>query len=158
MKTGNIRWGSAVVAGLLATVVGFLVGFILYSSVNGVYESFGDLPYAKPVESIPIYLSQMVVGGGALTVLSALVYAAIQEALPGQKKWQKGLAFGLTLSLVCGILLPDVWRAAHDQSTATTHRGRPPASPLEAFSPTFGHPSKGLFLHHTRRKKICLTH
>lgn len=97
MKTDHIRWGRAVVAGLLATVIGMPVGFVLYNSVNGVYERYSNLPYAKPVESIPIYLSQMVVGGGALTVLWALVYAVIQEGLPGQKKWQKGLSFGLML-------------------------------------------------------------
>lgn len=100
MKTNSIRWGRVVVAGLLATVIGMLVGFVLYSSVNGVYERFGDLPYAKPVGSIPIYLSQMVVGGGALTVLWALVYAVIQEGLPGQNKWQKGLFFGLMLLVI----------------------------------------------------------
>ncbi len=100
MKTSNIRWGRAVVAGLLATVIGFLVGFVLYGSMNGVYESFGDLPYAKPVESISAYLTQMFTGGAVLTVLIALVYAVIQSGLPGQKRWQKGLIFGLMLLIV----------------------------------------------------------
>ena len=100
MKSNRIHWGRAVVAGLLATVIGFIVGGILYGSVNGVYESFGDLPYAKPVDSAPIYLLQMLAGGAVLTVLSALIYAIIQPGLPGQKPWQKGLAFGLMLLAV----------------------------------------------------------
>lgn len=100
MKVNNIRWGRAVCAGLVATIVGFLVGGILYGSMNGVYESFGDLPYAKPVESVPAYLLQMLAGGAVLNVLIALVYAIIQEGLPGQKQWQKGLVFGAILLVV----------------------------------------------------------
>ena len=109
MKTNNIRWGRAVVAGLLATVIGFLAGFVLFSCVNGVYERFGDLPYAKPITSLPLYLLQRIVVGGALTVLWALVYAAIQEGLPGQNKWQKGLAFGLVL--IATRVLPGAFNA-----------------------------------------------
>jgi len=97
MKTGNIRWGRAIIAGLLTGVIDFLVGFVLYGSVNGVYQSFGDLPYAKPITSIPIYLLEMVLGGLALCVLWALIYVIIQEGLPGRYKWQKGLVFGLIL-------------------------------------------------------------
>ena len=100
MKTSNIRWGRAVAAGLMATVVGFIVGGVLYGAANGVYESFGDLPYAKPVESIPVYLLQMVAGGAVLNILIALVYAVIHEALPGRSKWQKGLTFGLMLLVI----------------------------------------------------------
>jgi hypothetical protein len=100
VKTNNIHWGRAVVASLLATVSGFIAGFVLYSSVNGIYESYGDLPYAKSVESVPSYLLQMVAGGMVLNVLLALVYAVIHEALPGQKKWQKGLSFWVMLLVV----------------------------------------------------------
>jgi hypothetical protein len=84
----------------MATVIGFIVGGILYGSMNGVYESFDDLPYAKPVDSVPIYLVQMLAGGAILTVLSALVYAIIQPGLPGQEPWQQGLAFGMVLLAV----------------------------------------------------------
>ena len=52
---------------------------------------------AKPVESVPTYLLQMVAGGAVLNVLIALIYAIIQEGLPGQKRLQKGLAFGAVL-------------------------------------------------------------
>ena len=100
MKTSNIRWGRAVVAGLLATIVGFVAGFGLYSAANEVYARFGELPYAKPVESVGIYLTQMMLGGLVLNVLLALVYAVVQEALPGRKKWKKGLSFGLILLVV----------------------------------------------------------
>ncbi|MCP4543707.1 MAG: hypothetical protein GY832_41870 [Chloroflexi bacterium] len=97
MKTNSVRWGRVIVAGLLAAIIAFVVEGMLYGSMNGVYEGFGDLPYAKPVESVPAYLLQMLAGGAALTVLIALVYAIIQEGLPGQKQWQKGLAFGVML-------------------------------------------------------------
>ena len=100
MESNRIHWGKAVLAGLLAAVTGFVVGGILYGSVNGVYESFGDLPYAKPVESVPVYLLLMLAGGAVLTVLTALVYAIIQRGLPGNKPWQKGLAFGTMLLAV----------------------------------------------------------
>ncbi|MDY7078450.1 MAG: hypothetical protein SXV54_16160 [Chloroflexota bacterium] len=98
MKTSNIRWGRAILAGVLTGLICFFVGTAMYASVNGVYERFGDLPYAKQVTSVPVYLLQMVVVGGlVLNTLWAIVYAIIQEGLPGQNKWQKGLAFGLVL-------------------------------------------------------------
>jgi hypothetical protein len=100
MKLSHIRWGRAAAAGLVASLVGMVVGFVLYSAANGVYARFGELPYAKPVESIGIYLTQMMLGGLALNVLLAVVYAVVQGALPGQKTWQKGLAFGLILLVV----------------------------------------------------------
>jgi hypothetical protein len=62
--------------------------------MNGVYESHGDLPYAKPIDSLPSYFAQMLVGGAVLNVLIAVVYGVIHQALPGQKAWQKGLVFG----------------------------------------------------------------
>jgi len=100
MESGNIRWGRVVIAGLLATAIGFIVSGILYGSMNGVYESYGDLAYAKPVDSVPVYLLQMLAGGAVLTVLTALVYAIIQGGLPGRKPWRKGLAFGAILLAV----------------------------------------------------------
>jgi MFS family permease len=100
MRANGIRWGRALIAGLLATIVGFVIGFVLYGAMNGVYESYGDLPYAKQPESIPVYLLQMVAGGAVLNVLLAAVYAIIREGLPGQTAWQKGLAFGAVLLVV----------------------------------------------------------
>lgn len=96
----DVRWERAVLAGVLATIVGFFVGFVLYGSMNGVYESFGDLPYAKPVESVSAYLLQMLAGGVVLNVLIALVYATVQESLPGERRWHKGLAFGIMMLVV----------------------------------------------------------
>ena len=93
MRT-RIRWGRAIIAGLVAVVVGFLVGGVLYGAMNGVYESHGDLPYAKPIDSLPSYFAQMLVGGAVLNVLMAVIYAIIHQALPGRRAWQKGLVFG----------------------------------------------------------------
>jgi hypothetical protein len=78
----------------VAVVVGFLVGGVLYSAVNGVYESYGELPYAKPIDSLPSYFAQMLVGGAVINVLLAVIYAVIHQALPGHRAWQKGLVFG----------------------------------------------------------------
>jgi hypothetical protein len=100
MKLSRIRWVKVAWAGVLATVVGFVVGFLLYGAANGAYARFGELAYARPVESVGTYLAQMVVGGLALNLLLALVYAVVQEALPGQKRWQQGFSFGLILLVV----------------------------------------------------------
>ena len=95
----TINWRKAIAAGLLATVVGFAVEFVLYSAANGVYESYGELAYARPVESISAYLTQMMIGGALLNVLLALAYAIIHTGLPGAQ-WKKGLSFWLILLVV----------------------------------------------------------
>lgn len=100
MQTHTVCWKRAILAGLLATLVGFIVGFGLYSLANPVYARYSSLPYAKPVDSTVAYLIQMVVGGAVLNMLLALVYATIYPGLPGKTGWQKGLAFGLLLLIV----------------------------------------------------------
>ena len=100
MQTKKIRWGRAVTAGLVATIIGFVVGFVVYGLMNGIYQSYGNLPYAKQPASIPVYLGQMIVGGALLNVMFALIYAVIQQSIPGQKSWQKGLFFGAILLVV----------------------------------------------------------
>jgi hypothetical protein len=100
MNLRDIRWGRVMIAGLAATVASFIAGFILYGAANGFYARFGELPYAKPVESVGLYLTQMMLGGLVLNLLLALVYALVGEALPGHKRWQKGLSFGLILLVV----------------------------------------------------------
>jgi len=100
MQEKQIRWGKVIWAGVLATIIGFVLGFFLYSATNGVYEAYGDLPYAKPVTSIPAYLSIMLAGSVVLTVMFALVYALIRGGLPGRNAWQKGLSYGLILLVV----------------------------------------------------------
>ncbi|MFP4346365.1 MAG: hypothetical protein ACLFU8_16890 [Anaerolineales bacterium] len=97
MSRESVRWGKAVVAGLVATGVGFTIGFFLYGAMNGVYAKFGELPYAKPIRSVPAYLAQMFVGSAILNVLFAGIYGLIQEGLPGKRRWRKGLAFGAIL-------------------------------------------------------------
>jgi len=100
VKKKRVRWGRVILAGLLATIVGFVVGYILYGAMNGVYAQYADLPYAKPMDSVAIYLITMLAGGSVLTVLLALVYAVIQTGLPGQKPLVKGLSFGVMLMVV----------------------------------------------------------
>ncbi len=100
MNTKDIRWGRIILAGLLATLIGFVIGFILYGALNGVYENYSDLPYAKQPTSIPSYLLQMIVGSLVITILFAIIYAIIEDGLPGQNLWQKGLSFGLLLLAV----------------------------------------------------------
>ena len=100
MQKKQIHWGKVILAGVLATVIGFVLEGLLYSASNGVYASYGDLPYAKPVESLPAYLATMMGGSVILTVLFALIYALIRDGLPGQRAWQKGLSFGLILLAV----------------------------------------------------------
>lgn len=100
MQSKQVFWGRLMLAGMSATIISFMLGYFLYSLTGGVYASFGDLPYAKAVDSIPVYLTTMMVGSVALTLLQALIYALVCDALPGQKAWQKGLAFGLILLAV----------------------------------------------------------
>lgn len=100
MQKKKIHLGKVILAGVLATIIGFILEGLLYSASNSVYESFGDLPYAKPVESLPVYLTTMVAGSIVLTVLFALIYALIRDGLPGRRAWQKGLFFGLILLAV----------------------------------------------------------
>ncbi len=100
MQKKQIQWGKVILAGVSATIIGFVLEGLLYSASNSVYTSFGNLPYAKPVESVPVYLATMIAGSIVLTVLFALIFALIRDCLPGRRAWQKGLFFGLILLAV----------------------------------------------------------
>jgi len=97
MNRMKIHWGRVLLAGLAAALLGFVIGFLLYSASNGIYETYSGMAYAKQPASIGAYLVQMVAGSLVISSLFAAVYAVVRESLPGEKAWQKGIAFGVIL-------------------------------------------------------------
>lgn len=99
MKTKKI-----VVSGLVAGLISFIVGSILYMNpfIMGFYDAYGDWPGAKTPETfggMGSWLLLMGVGMMVLTVFVALLYSYTEKAIKIKPTWKKGAFFGVLLWL-----------------------------------------------------------
>nr|QBM01358.1 hypothetical protein [uncultured archaeon] len=100
MKTKKI-----IVSGLIAGIVAFIVGSLLYMNplVSGVYAQYSNYPCSKPMDvfgGLINWLFLMLIGGVVSAVFMAFLYAFTEKGIDIKPAWKKGLLFGFLLFLV----------------------------------------------------------
>ena len=101
----KMRFKKIIISGLVAGLIAFLVGNILYMNplISRIYSEYGDWPGSKPMDyfgGLGNWLTLMLVGGLVSTVFLAILYSYTEKGIDIRSSWKKGLLFGILLWLV----------------------------------------------------------
>lgn len=91
--------GKAILAGLIAGIIAYLVGSALYMNplTAGIYNQYQNLAGMRQPEffgGLGNFLLLMALGGIVFTTIAAVFYALIHKSIPG-KVITRGVIFGL---------------------------------------------------------------
>jgi len=94
-----------IICGIIAGLVGFIVGCILYMNplVSAVYASTNASACSKSIElfgGVGNWLFLMLLGGIVSTVFVAVLYSYTEKAFGTLATWKKGALFGVLLWFV----------------------------------------------------------
>ena len=97
----QIEIGRALLGGLIAAVIWFVIGGILYMNpfIAKIYKSAEDSPAIKKWGSTPVYLGLQFVGILAQCILWASVFIVVEPVLPGGAL-AKGFVFAHVLFVI----------------------------------------------------------
>ena len=97
----NIEIGPALMGGLIAAIIWFVIGGILYMNplVGRVYKKAEESPALKKWGSTPLYITFQFIGILAQCVLWAFVYLMVEPVLPGGPA-VKGFVFAHILFVI----------------------------------------------------------
>lgn len=94
-----MNWKKIIIAGLIAGIVSFIVGSILYMNplVSDIYAQHGTWPGAKSMDEfggLGNWMLLMFAGGLIAAVFIALLYSYTEKAIKIKQTWIKGAFYG----------------------------------------------------------------
>jgi len=102
-----MNWKKIIIAGLIAGIVSFIVGSILYMNplVSDIYTQHGTWPGAKSMDEfggLGNWMLLMFAGGLVAGVFIALLYSYTEKAIKIKQTWIKGAFYGFLFWLATG--------------------------------------------------------